>query len=144
MGYDDTNDVLPNSPSCHSCIMSPIVDLNDEFLKEGQLTENNTTGINDVIPNIQSCRFDIMSLIVDLTDEFSKEGQLTENNITCVYEPHRPIFKEKDLQLFRDARHESLCYNNNGKLVRCRICRGAFSPIDLVDATLGLKMEHMG
>ena len=124
--------------------MSPIVDLNDEFLKEGQLTENNTTGINDVIPNIQSCRFDIMSLIVDLTDEFSKEGQLTENNITCVYEPHRPIFKEKDLQLFRDARHESLCYNNNGKLVRCRICRGAFSPIDLVDATLGLKMEHMG
>ena len=74
---------------------------------------------NDVIPNSQSCRSCIMSLIVDLNDAFSKEGQFTENNITGVDESHRPIFEEKDLQLFWDARHESLCYNDNGKLVRC-------------------------
>jgi len=28
-------------------------------------------------------------------------------------------FEEKDLQFFHDARHESLCYNDNVKLVRC-------------------------
>ena len=48
-----------------------------------------------------------MSPIVDLNDTFSKEGQFKENNITGIDESHRPIFEEKDLQLFRDARHES-------------------------------------
>jgi hypothetical protein len=99
---------------------------------------------NDVIPNSQSCRICIMSPIVDLNDAFSKEGQLTENIIAGVDDSHCPIFEEKDLQLFWDARHKSLCYNDNGKLVSCRKCCKAFSPIDLVDATLGLKLEQNG
>jgi len=34
--------------------------------------------------------------------------------------------------------------NDNGKLMICRTCCKAFSPIDLVDATLRLKMEQYG
>ena len=82
--------------------------------------------------------------IVDLTDEFSKEVEFTENNITHINESIHPIFEEKDLQLFLDARHKSLCYNDNGKLMICQTCRKAFSPIDLVDATLRLKMKQYG
>ena len=50
-------------------------------------------------------------------------------------------FWENDLQLFCNARHESLGYNDNGKSVRCRICHQDFSPIDLVDSTLSQKMH---
>ena len=64
----------------------------------------------DNVPTIESCRSYNTSPIVDLTEKFSKEVELTEKNITHVDKSVRPIFKEKDLQLFRDARHESLCY----------------------------------
>jgi hypothetical protein len=50
-------------------------------------------------------------------------------------------FKEKDLHFFCDARHESLCYNDNGKLVRCQICHQDFSLIDLGDSTLSQNMH---
>ena len=100
--------------------------------------------MDDLLPTHQSCRAYNTTPIVDLTDEFSKEVEFTENNITHNDESIHPIFEEKDLQLFRDARHESLCYNDNGKLMICRTCRKAFSPIDLVDATLRLKMEQYG
>ncbi len=49
-------------------------------------------------------------------------------------------FIEKELQLFRDARHESLCYNENGKMIRCNMCQQVFSPVDLVDNTIKKKM----
>ena len=48
-------------------------------------------------------------------------------------------FIEKELQLFRDARHESLCYNDNGKMIRCNMCQQDFSPVDLVDNTIKKK-----
>ncbi len=98
----------------------------------------------DDVPTIESCRYYNTSPIVHLTDEFLKEGELTEKSITQVDKSNRPIFEEKDLQLFWDARHESLCYNDNGKLMICRTCRKAFSPIDLVDAALLLKMDQYG
>jgi len=100
--------------------------------------------MDDIIPTHQSRRSYTTTPIVDLTDDFSKEDEFTENNITHINESIHPIFEEKDLQLFRDARHESLCYNDNGKLMICRTCRKAFSPIDLVDATLRLKMKQYG
>jgi hypothetical protein len=100
--------------------------------------------MHDLLPTHQSCRAYNTTPIVDLTDEFSNEVEFTENNITHINESIHPIFEEKDLQLFWDARHESLCYNDNGKLMICRTCRKAFSPIDLVDATLRLKMEQYG
>jgi epoxyqueuosine reductase QueG len=39
-------------------------------------------------------------------------------------------FEEKDIQLFCDARHVSLCYSNYGKLIRCRTFCQDFSPIN--------------
>ena len=96
------------------------------------------------MPTFETCRNYNTSPIVHITDESSKEGELTEKSITQVDKSNRPIFEEKDLQLFRDARHESLCYNDNGKLLICQTCRKAFSPIDLVDAALRLKMDQYG
>ena len=61
--------------------------------------------MDDIIPTLQSCRSYNASPIVDLTDEFSKEVEFTTNDITHIDESIHPIFEEKDLQLFRDARH---------------------------------------
>jgi hypothetical protein len=46
--------------------------------------------------------------------------------------------------LLRDARHKSLCYNENGKMIWCSICQQDFSPVDLVDNTLRKKMIEFG
>jgi hypothetical protein len=46
------------------------------------------------------------------------------------------MFEEKEMQVFHDARHNSLCYNDNGKVLRFRKCNLDFSPIDWVDITL--------
>jgi hypothetical protein len=54
-------------------------------------------------------------------------------------------FVEKKLQSFCDAYHKSLCYDDNGKMVRCVKCGGLdFSPVDLVDITLLKKMVQFG
>ncbi len=55
----------------------------------------------------------------DLTDDafypertdFINSRDVTLHEIGC----HR--FVEKELQLFRDARHESRCYNENGRMI---------------------------
>ena len=72
------------------------------------------------------CQFDGDNFVVDrpgenddpMDDDFNPEGtdfinsrDVTLHEIGC----HR--FVEKELQLFRDARHESLCYNENGKTI---------------------------
>jgi hypothetical protein len=84
----------------------------DDFLQDPQLSKTMSTDGTDLIMN----------------------EEITLHEIG----PH--CFIEKELQLFRDARHESLCYNENGKMIRCNMCQQDFSPVDLVDNTIKKKM----
>ena len=59
-----------------------------------------------------------------------------------VHEMGGNFFVEKSLQLFHDSHHESLCYNDNEKLMRCLKCEQDFSSVDLVDNTLRKKSEN--
>ena len=53
-------------------------------------------------------------------------------------------FKEKELQVFCDARHKVLYYNDNGKMIRCHTCCEVFTPVHLVDNRLQQKLLHYG
>jgi len=86
-----------------------------------------------------------------MTDDFLQDPQFSKNMSTdgtdlimneeiTLHEIGPHCFIEKELQLFRDARHESLCYNENGKMIRCNMCQQDFSPVDLVDNTIKKKM----
>ena len=71
-------------------------------------------------------------------NDFINTRDFTLHEIGC------HCFVEKELQLFCDARHESLCYNENGRLIRCNKFYQDFSPIDLVDNTLRKKVNELG
>jgi len=81
--------------------------------------------------------------------QFSKTISPDRNDIIfdteiTLHEIGSHCFIEKELQLFRDARHESLCYNDNGKMIRCNMCQQDFSPVDLVDNTIKKKVVEFG
>ena len=82
-----------------------------------------------------SCHVDVQfhgdNVDVDQSDEnndptddaFNPEGtdfinsrDVTLHEIGCHH------FVEKELQLFCDTRHESLCYNKNGRMIQCNKC----------------------
>ena len=88
----------------------------DDFLQDPQFSKTMSTDGTDLIMN--------------------EEITLHEIGSHC--------FIEKELQLFRDARHESLCYNDNGKMIRCNMCQQDFSPVDLVDNTIKQKKIEFG
>jgi hypothetical protein len=92
---------------------------------------------------------------VPTTDDFLQDPQVSKTMSTdgtdfildgefTLHEIGSHCFIEKELQLFRDARHESLCYNDNGKMIRCNMCQQDFSPVDLVDNTIKKKMIEFG
>lgn len=48
---------------------------------------------------------------------------------------------QRDMQTFRDARHETLCYTENGKMLQCRECNKKFAPTDVVENTFIEKLS---
>ena len=55
----------------------------------------------------------------------------------------KDIFQE-DAQIFRDARHEEICYATKGKLLRCQKCDTKFTPTHFVEKTFSQRLESYG
>ena len=130
-----------------------------DCFEEDYSLQNINTSRNDHIhadgENVVATR----SIAVDnddlITDDFLQDPQFTKimstdrtdsimNGEFTLHEIGSHCFIEKELQLFRDARHESLCYNDNGKMIRCNMCQQDFSPVDLVDNTIKKKKIEFG
>ena len=50
----------------------------------------------------------------------------------------------RDIQTFRDARHQTLCFGTKGKLLQCRKCNTKFAPTEFVENTLTERLESYG
>ena len=130
-----------------------------DCFEEDYSLQNINTSHNDHIhldgENVIATR----SIAVDnddlITDDFLQDPQFAKimstdrtnsimNGEFTLHEIGSHCFIEKELQLFRDARHESLCYNDNGKMIRCNMCQQDFSPVDLVDNTIKKKKIEFG
>ena len=113
-------DTVANGTCSTTYLGMPIVDLTYDFIiEEPRANEYFTRVVNPVThpqSNGQMC-VQVDSAIVPVSHP--KSDGCPSNNVYL-------WFEEKDLQFFHDARHESLCYNDNGKLVRCRICHRDF------------------
>jgi 7-cyano-7-deazaguanine synthase in queuosine biosynthesis len=65
----------------------------------------------------------------NIVDELNQEviflvsGNKNEETSTS---NHELVLIEKELQVFHDASHESLCYNENGKVLHCGKCKSDF------------------
>jgi hypothetical protein len=128
-----TADTVLNGTCSTTNLGMPIVDPTHNFIIEEPRTKQYFTCVVNLASypksNGQMCG-QVDSAIVPVSHP--KSDGCPSNNVYL-------WFKKKDLQFFHDARHESLCYNDNGKLVRCQICHQDFSPIDLVDSTFSQK-----
>ena len=52
---------------------------------------------------------------------------------------------QRDMQTFRDARHETLCFmENGGKMLQCRKCDKKFGPTDIVENTFIERLASYG
>ena len=64
----------------------------------------------------------------------TKEGETNiSDNIT-----------EREIQLFRDARNETLCGDEEGRLLKCRRCNFRMSPVDVINTTFSERMKTYG
>jgi hypothetical protein len=48
---------------------------------------------------------------------------------------------EREIQLFRDARNETLCGDEEGRLLKCRRCNFRMSPVDVINTTFNERMK---
>jgi len=127
--YQTTADTVANGPCSTTNLGMPVVNLTYDFIiEEPRVKQYFTCVVNPVTlakSNGQMCR-QVDSEIAPVS--LPKSNGCPSNNVYL-------WFEKKDLQVFCDARHESLCYNDDGKFVRCQICHRDFSPVDLVDIT---------
>ena len=49
-----------------------------------------------------------------------------------------------DTQIFRDARHQTLCFATKGQLLQCHKCKTKFAPTEFVENTLRDRLESYG
>ena len=113
----------------------PANDSNGDYPSKEAIPERNSERVNSETTE---------NVVNNLSHHFIQELPLGDNDCESILESTHITFEEKDVQLFHDARHKSLCYNDNGKLVRCQTCRQQFLPIDLVDLTIRPKMHQYG
>jgi hypothetical protein len=108
-----TADTVANGTCSTTNLGMPVLNLTYNFtIEEPRAKECFTRVINPVThpkSNGQMC-VQVDSTIVPVSHP--KSDGCPSNNVYL-------WFEEKDLQFFHDARHESLCYNDNVKLVRC-------------------------
>jgi hypothetical protein len=125
-----TADMFANGTCSTTNLRMPVVDLTYDFIIEEPRAKEYFTCVVHPVTNPksdgQTC-VQVDSAIIPVSHPNS-DG-CPSNNVYL-------WFEEKDLQFFRDARHESLCYNDSGKLVRRRLCHQDFPPIGLIHSTL--------
>ena len=111
---DDINQTLRNA----------LFDNNNNIRKQAQETFF-MKHINNLISTSYGPEFSITHKCICKNDEETSKTSIPEN-----------IFKEKDSDCFRRARHKELCNNVNCGLMVCKYCEQTISTTDIINQSL--------
>ena len=110
-----------------------------------ELSNNKRLGLWDSDPVIREQNREKFYEYVDSVMKSSYTTPLSFEH-DCKGKPNddkRDIF-QRDMQVLRDARHETLCYKEKGEMLQCSKCNRKFSPTDLVENTFSQKLMSYG